>query len=189
MKDPFSLAAMVSGTEYFMMATIDDQKKLAEMVNICTQNQIGLIENILKNNFIPLIGAPIASGSLIGGGNFKKFAQPALQLLFDYIWDKGSSACIHICGSIIELMDSLSFLKPDLLSFEDASVVGMWGLLPDTIPMGYIPTELFVRSDVRTVRETSLRCLHSLPKPCILSTGCDLPAKANPELVKAYMNI
>lgn len=188
LKDPFSLAAMVAGTENFLMSIIDSPEKPAEMIDICLDNQIGLIDNIIQNNYIPFIGAPIASGSLIGGNNFRKFALPVLKVMFDFVWKNGSSTCIHICGSIIELMDSLSLLKPDLLSFEDSSVIARWELLPKTVPMGYIPTELFVRGNVESVRESSMRCLHNLPKPCVLSTGCDIPAKSNPELMKVFMN-
>jgi uroporphyrinogen-III decarboxylase len=108
--------------------------------------------------------------------------------MFKLIRARGSFACLHICGEIANLTPHLSKLKIDLLSFEDASILSQWRLLPETIPMGYVSTSVFLGADKERVRSATEECRLKMPKPMALSSGCDLPAKANPALVKVFMN-
>ncbi len=188
MKDPFSLAAMVIGTELFLEKLLTEPEAVTDLLDICTNNQSYLSESIIQAGYIPFVGAPIASGGLIGANYFRRFAAPYLIALFDKISGLGSFRCLHICGEIGMLTDELANLKLDVLSFEDWHD-NMFADMPDTIPMGYISTNLFIRSDEETVQDAARQCLETLPEPCILSTGCDLPANADPNLVSAMMTI
>ena len=187
LKDPLSLAAMTLGTEDFFQLLVTDPAEANEILHICCENQIELVETIVKSGFIPFIGAPISTGDLIGATHFRNFAQPYLARLFEAARKEDSFACLHLCGKVSGLADCLGELKPDLLSFEDADIVPLWNKLPDTIPMGYIPTDLFVYGNEKSVESSVKTCLRSLPPPFVLSTGCDLPAKSRKELVKVMM--
>ena len=188
LKDPFSLTAMVRGTEDFLPLLITDPEEALRLLKICCENQLELVETIIRKGFIPLIGAPIASGGLIGGRYFERFAEPFIGELFNLAWEMGSFACLHICGSVTELMERLAILKPDLLSIEDAKAVSMWRMLPDTIPMGYVPTDLFVHGDAFSLKRATAECMKALPEPFVLSAGCDLPAISKPALVNIMMH-
>jgi uroporphyrinogen-III decarboxylase len=187
MKDSFSLTAMAVGTEEFLSSLVFEKDKALDILHKCCKTQMGLITEIIQRGFIPLIGAPIASGGLIGGKNFKLFAGPCIDRLFEKAWSMDSFACCHICGTIHELIDELQNLQPDVLSFEDEKLIPLWDRLPETIPMGYIPTNYFINGDENKMRCSVDKCRNTLAAPYILSTGCDLPAKAKPELVKAMM--
>ncbi|NQS98893.1 MAG: hypothetical protein HQ591_10600 [candidate division Zixibacteria bacterium] len=187
MKDSLSLTAMVMGTEDFLTLFISDPDEALRLLKISCENQLELVATIIRAGFIPLVGAPIASGGLIGGRYFEKFAEPFIEKLFALAREMGSFACLHICGSVVELMERLAILKPDLLSIEDAKAVSMWGMLPDTIPMGYVSTDLFVYGDAFSLKKAADECLRTLPEPFVLSAGCDLPMKADPNLVKIMM--
>lgn len=188
MKDTFSLTAMVTGTEEFLISLVTDTKKALDILDICCKNQMGLIIKIIESGFIPLIGTPIASGGLIGSKHFNNFAAACLEKLFAKARQLDSFACLHICGTIRELVEPLEDLEPDLLSFEDPAFVPLLNRLPNTIPMGYVPTTLFVNDNPESVIENTRICHLSLPKPYVLSAGCDLPSKANPVLVNTMMN-
>lgn len=186
MKDPFSLAAMTIGTESFLEKVITDVETVVKLLDICTEIQLGFIRKIISEGFIPFIGAPIASGGLIGQRYFHQFAAPFLLRLLNEARKLGSFRCLHICGEIGTLSGELASLQLDILSFEDWHP-SMWEQMPGTIPMGYINTDLFVHGSENRVRQDALECLRTMPKPCILSTGCDLPASADPKMVSAMM--
>ncbi|TKJ39139.1 hypothetical protein CEE37_12020 [candidate division LCP-89 bacterium B3_LCP] len=187
MKDPFSLAAMALGTETFLEKLLLDPDRITEALEICCSNQQQLIAAVISEGFIPFVGAPIASGGLIGAENFRRFALPYLERLFTEVDRKKSFRCLHVCGEIGMLTTELADLKLHLLSFEDWHPE-MWNHLANTIPMGFVPTNLFRAGSAETVREATLSCRRILPEPYVLSTGCDLPANAKPELVQAMMN-
>lgn len=186
MKDPFSLAAMMLGTESFLEKLVLDPGSVEEVLEICCSNQQQLIVNVISEGYIPFVGAPIASGGLIGEINFRRFALPYLDSLFAEAEKKGFLRCLHICGEIGMLTAELADLKLDLLSFEDWHDE-MWPHLPQTIPMGFVPTDLFRNGPAESVSEATSTCRRSLPEPYVLSTGCDLPANANPDLVQVMM--
>jgi uroporphyrinogen decarboxylase len=185
MKDPFSLAALVMGSEAFLMALLNAPEVVNRLLDVCCRNQLRLVEAICGRGYIPLVGAPIASGSLIGPRWFREFAQPCLETLYNRIRELGSFCCLHICGEVAPIKEQLPRLNLDLLSFEEWCAP-MWDKMPDTIPMGYVPTDLFARGSEDTVRSATLDSLVNLPRPCVLSTACDLPANADPRLVKTF---
>ena len=86
------------------------------------------------------------------------------------------------------LAKELASLNLDLLSYEDWQAE-MWPLMSDTISMGFVPTDLFQYGDEKSMRDAANRCRSVMPVPYVLSTGCDLPAKAKPELVQRMMNL
>jgi uroporphyrinogen-III decarboxylase len=53
--------------------------------------------------------------------------------------------------------------------------------------MGFITTEFFLQGSAEKLEAAKRHCLQVLPKPMVLSSGCDLPAKADPELVRLMM--
>ena len=170
------------------MALLNAPEVVNRLLDVCCKNQLRLVEAICSRGFIPLVGAPIASGSLIGPRWFREFAQPCLETLYSRIRELGSFCCLHICGEVSPLVEQLPQLNLDLLSFEEWCAP-MWKKMPDTIPMGYVPTDLFARGSEAEVRNATRACLANLPRPCILSTACDLPANADPHLVKCMMQV
>ncbi len=187
-KDPFSLAALVTGPERFLVNLLEQPEKMEPVLKTCTSNQVGLVRSIVQHGFIPLIGAPISSGSLIGPIWFEKYAKPALTVVLNEIGRLSSFKCLHICGEISSLTDNLPSLNLNVLSFEQWCDA-LWKKLPGTIPMGYVPTHLFTTGKKADVQIATRECHANLPKPCMLSTACDLPANANIENVKTMMNL
>ena len=84
------------------------------------------------------------------------------------------------------LTEALDDLNLDILSFEDFHAP-MWEKLTGTIPMGFVPTEYFLHRNADRLKPALKECKESLPDPFILSSGCDIPAKADPELVQVMM--
>ena len=184
MKDAFSLTAMTVGMEDFLIALIDDTKEASDALNRCCKAQIGLLTHIIENGYIPFIGSPIASGGLIGARYFSQFAAPGIECLFHRAHSINAFAALHICGSITEIFEPLAKLQPDILSFEDAKILPYLSQMPDTICMGYIPTSSFLGENSTAAFKSAQDCAANLPRPYILSSGCDLPAGANPLIVK-----
>jgi uroporphyrinogen decarboxylase len=184
LKDPFSLAAIAIGVEKFLGDLVFQPDKVHSALKICEGIQEAYITAIINKGFIPLIGAPIASGSILGEKHFRDFPLKPLQNLFKCIKLYHSFCCMHICGSLKEIVNPLAELPLDLLSFEDF-IPELWCKSPSIIPMGNIPTELFLNDDEIPINEARKKCWQNFPRPFVLSTACDLPAKANPALVQA----
>ncbi len=189
MKDTFSLTAMTVGVEDFLVTLVDNTMEAWDALDRCCKAQIGLLNHIIDAGYFPFIGTPIASGGLIGAKNFTQFAAPCLERLFHKAHSMNSFAGLHICGSISELVEPLFKLKPDILSFEDPKILPHLAQMPHTIPMGYIPTSLFLGENSAKALASAQECAVSLSRPYVLSSGCDLPAKANPKIVKAAFTI
>ncbi len=187
-KDPFSLAALVTGSEAFLIGLVKTPREIRQLLDVCCENQLQLVEAICAEGYIPLIGAPISSGSLIGPQWFREFAQPYLERLFCQVKASGQFNCMHICGEVSPLVGRLPLLNLDLLSFEEWCKP-LWDRMPETIPMGYVPTDLFARGCEETVENSTGECLKNLPEYSVLSTACDLPANADPRLVQRMMQI
>jgi len=186
MKDPFSLAAMTTGTEDFLSSLILDEAQSIEVLETCVKIQLNLLTEIISQGFIPFIGSPIGSGSLISKKKFEQFVAPYLQPLFCRAVELSSFRCLHICGSTEHFSIALKKLNPDLLSIE-IFYPQMWQKLTSTIAMGYVSTDLFYNKKAEDIRLNTLDCINSLPRPFILSSGCDLPALAKPDLVQEMM--
>lgn len=186
MKDPFSLAALVMGSEDFLMALLEHPDQVQPLISTCSENIVNLVETVCNEGFIPLIGAPIASGSLIGPRWFERFVEGALQPVFNRITERNYPRCMHICGEVSPLVKQLPGLKLDLLSVEEWCPE-LWDGMTDTIPMGYVPTELFVKGTAEAVEKAVRDCMKNMPEPFLLSTACDVPANSNPDLIKRFM--
>ncbi len=187
MKDPFSLAAQLVSSERFLMMLLEQPETAHRLLDISCESQCILIDRICAEGLTPLVGAPISSGSLIGARWFRDFAQPYLQRILNRIGEHGNLKCMHICGEVSPLVDQLPQLNLDLLSFEEW-YPPLWDRMPDTIPMGYVPTDLFAHGTTDSVRESTIECINTLPQPFVLSPACDLPANAVPELVHYFMD-
>ena len=187
LKDPFSLAALATGIDRFLALLVTDPEAVHSVLKLVTLIQTELIDAIIEKGYIPFIGAPMASGGMIGDKHFRKFAEPYIAKLFDSIRICALPCCLHICGEVNLLLDRISVLKPDVFSIEDETAIKDWYKLPDTIPMGYMPTELLMKRSKDDILQSAQSCIDNMTRPCIFSTGCDLPAKSNPDMVKIMM--
>jgi len=187
MKEPFTLAAMAHNPEVFLSYLISDPSRAKDMIEICCDNQLNTVKTIAEAGFIPFIGAPISSADMIGAKYFSEFVEPYLARLRDAVRESGSFACLHICGNVKPLTERLKALKLDLLSIEDRGAVFELKNSEKTIIMGVISTNLFIFGDEIQIQDAVRDTFEIMPEPFVLSTGCDIPAKAKPHLVKAMM--
>ena len=158
-KDALSLAAMTLGTEEFLMSLALEPEQAAEALEICCEALESLVREICREGYIPMIGAPIASGDLIGGKYFSRFAAPWLGRLFEIAREEGSFACTHICGSVGNLLEPLSHIQPDVLSMEDyAAAVNFKMFLPETMLMGVWVVTLSTTANLALCSTGTLAC-------------------------------
>ena len=188
MKEPFTLAAMAHNPEIFLSYLISEPSLAKDMIEICCENQIKTVKAITEAGFIPFIGAPISSADMIGPRYFAEFVEPYLTRLRDAAREAGSFACLHICGNVKPLSERLIALNLDLLSIEDRGAIFDFRETENTILMGVISTNLFIFGNENQVKDAARDCKEIMPEPFVLSTGCDIPAKAKSNLVKAMMS-
>jgi len=177
LKDPFSLAALTVGTDLFLQMLVTDPGAVDDIIAITTACQKEYIRTAALQGFIPFIGAPMASGSMIGPRWFRRFAASGLEALFNVAVDAGQPRSLHLCGEIAALEAELRSLNLDLISFEDWAPGLFTG--GGTTPMGWVPTPL-LRSNapLEPLRAAISDCLAGMPDGGILCSACDLPPDA-----------
>lgn len=188
LKDPFSLAANVVGPEEMLVATIESPDAAEKTITQAVKNQLRFIDAIIDQGGIPFIGAPLASGSLISPSTFRRFVERPLVQLMEHIHDQSEISALHICGRIAPLLPVLSELPLDLLSVEGINRSDAEKHLAETVIMGVAGTDVLQMGSPNDCRDEAIRSRQTLPNPCILSTGCDVPQKASIENVSAFID-
>ena len=64
------------------------------------------------------IADPTATGEILGGALFRRFALPYVNRLVRSVHEAGAPAIVHICGDVARLGDELLALEADAVSFD-----------------------------------------------------------------------
>lgn len=191
-KDPFSAAALACGADDFLPLLISQPGRARLAIDRALLNQQSYIEALLKTGVHIIIGAPMASGGILGARHFHCFAlQPILELV-NLIRSAGRLAGIHICGDSDPILEQLAHIPAHFLSLESFSIARWKELASDGQPhpavMGYFPTALLLTGNKQTIEAEASKELRALwGFPHILATSCDVPQRCPAEKVQAFM--
>jgi uroporphyrinogen decarboxylase len=192
MKDPFSAAALACGIEPFLTFLVSQPERAHHAVEIALQNQRRYLDALLETGADVLIGAPLASGGILGPVHFHNFAFQPIYDLISTIKSRGGFAGVHLCGDAEPILDQLVQLPADFLSLE-AFDLDHWKRLMAKQSfrpalMGYVPTHLFLAADPETIKkEVEDECKALAGCPHILATACDVPQASAPEKIHCFM--
>ena len=188
---PFTMAAVMAGTEDFILLLLDDPDLCEELIDFTTAVSAEMFHLLHENGCdIALPAEPVASGSMISVGMFEEFAVPALANLkkglpeYKYFFT-------HVCGDSVSRVEGLieagaAAFSGDYMvdldeAFEkaDGKLVMMGNMNPAGVIAAGTPEEVYQEACER-IRQAGGRGL-------ILATGCDLSATAPMENVKAVI--
>ena len=188
LKGPFSLASFLAGIEDLLGAVITDPDRAFRFLDLALDNQLRFAAAICRAGGIPFVGDPVASGSLIGPGIFRRFAAPYLRRLVDSVHTLGFPCGLHVCGRTIDLLPDIAATGADILSIEEPDLAAARARVgPGVVLMGSVPTELVRSGSPASVRAAAGRCLAAAGPRLILSTACDVPADSPPANVAAVV--
>jgi uroporphyrinogen decarboxylase len=191
-KDPFSAAALASGSDSFFELLIAEPALARRAIEVAHQNQLRYLEALLELGANVMIGAPMASGGVLGPKHFRTFALPSIGDLATHIRAAGRFAGLHICGDSDPILDQLAQIPAHFLSLESFNPTRWKELVSDGQPhpalMGYFPTHsLMQSSDAEIAREVAQEIASLWGFPHILATACDVPHRCPPAKVQSFL--
>jgi len=191
-KDPFSAAALACGAEEFFELLISKPALARRAIEISHQNQLRYLEALLEMGANVILGAPMASGGILGEKHFKAFALESIVELLSHIRSAGRLAGLHICGDSDPILAELSRIPVHFVSIESFNVDRWKELISDGQPhpavMGYFPTDLLHRGPVVQIEAEVQGEIASLwGFPHILATACDVPQRCPESQVQTFM--
>jgi uroporphyrinogen decarboxylase len=191
LKDPFSAAALACGTEEFLALLIAEPAKVQFALQVALKNQQRYLEALLETGAHLIIGAPLASGGILGGRHFRDFAYDPIRDLVIQAKSKGRLTGIHSCGDANSIIDLLAELPVDFLSLETFDVQhwkNLAGRQKTPAIMGWFPTGMLLSSKPQEIeQEIKVEAAALQGYAHILATACDVPQMASAQHVQSFM--
>jgi uroporphyrinogen decarboxylase len=192
LKDPFSAAALACGAEDFFTLLVLNPQKAKYAVDIALENQQRYLEALIETGAQIVIGAPLATGSLLGSKHFREFAFEPICDLIEQAKDEGVIAGVHSCGNANPIVEDLVAIPADFLSLEEFDV-DRWKQLAvqQRLPalMGFFPTGLLLTGQPDEIEfevQREIGVMHGHAH--IMATACDVPQTATPDQVQRFIS-
>lgn len=191
---PFTTAASLRGTEYFLRDTIKNPEWVHMLLEISTQSIFNYIDAVSDIGIKPSLAEPVSSLNVISPKQFRTFVKPYLKKCVDRIIDRwGSGPSIHVCGNTKGIWEDLVDIGAQVLSVDN--VVDMEEVKKSvgsrvTIMGNVKPVETVCnggKDEIFNAVKECIRKSYDSPKGFILSTGCKIPMQTPKENVEFFM--
>jgi len=176
---PFSLAAVLRGTQNFLMdLATAGEKDLVELLSFCTDVVIAYGKAMIATG-VHGIQYGDATASLISPADFRKYVLPFQEQSLRALGGTGCDLWVHICGKtdhVLALMKNLPFQGFEVDAKVEMSVAR--GLLGDRIALkGNLDTTFLLQRTPDEVYAASRHILKTGPftTGVVLSPGCGVP--------------
>lgn len=177
---PFTMAAVMAGTQDFIMLMMDDEELAQQLIDFTTSVSAEVFRLLHENGCdIAFPADPVASGNLISQGMYEEWALPALKKLKDML-PEYRYFFSHICGASGARVSSLRGIGVRAFSCDyavdlDAALQaadGKMALFGNLNPAG----ALLSGSADAVYAEACERIRIAAGRPYILAPGCDMGA-------------
>ena len=191
---PFTVAAMVLGTEQLMMGMIKKPEKIKQLLEVIAENNERYIKKLLDLEVGIGFADPVSSTSLISPAQYKNFSLPYLQKNVDYIRKNGAGCGLHICGTSRRLWEFLNTTGIGTFGLDNAedieeakNVLGKHMCIQGNVP----PVEVMKNGTPYDVLRSARECIrkgYDSPNGFVLTSGCQLPVYTPKENMQALMD-
>ncbi len=186
---PFSLAAVLRGTQNFLMdLATAPAKDLGELLEFCTEVVIAYGKAMIATG-VHGIQYGDATASLVSPADFSKHVLPWQERSLRALGGNGCDLWVHICGKtdhVLPLMRSLPFQ-----GFEVDAMVDMRtarGLLGEKIALkGNLDTTFLLQRPPEEISAACRRILDGFTTGVVLSPGCGVPRMTKLENLQAMV--
>jgi len=189
---PFSVAAMLRGVDMLARDLYRNKPLAHHLLSLSLEVCKDFADAIIDAGGIPIVGDPVATGSILGERQFREFVLPYLQELHAHIARRGVPPLLHICGQTIRILDAMIESGAALLSLDDISMAEARDRAGDKVAlMGNVrPAQTLLRGSPEDVL-AEVRSLCSIGRECksgfILGSGCEVPIGTPPENLEAML--
>lgn len=185
---PFTMAAVMVGTQDFIVMMLDDPELVEELIDFTTCVSAEMFRLLHENGCdIAMPAEPVASGSMISQGMFEEWAVPALKNLKSML-PEYKYFFTHVCGAsgsrVPALRDAgVNAFSGDYLVDLDQALTDADGRL---VMMGNInPAGALLSGSAEEIyTEACERIKVANGRGHILATGCDMGADTPLENIK-----
>lgn len=191
---PFTIAAMVLGTENLLIGTVRNPEKVKQLLDIIVENNNRYIDRLLDIGVGIGFADPVSSTSVISVKQYEKFSLPYFQKNVDHIKKNGRGCGLHICGTSRKLWGLLNetgigtFALDNVEDMQAAKEV----LGPHMCIQGNVPPVDVMRYgtpyDVLRSAKECIRKGYDSPKGFVLTSGCQMPVYTPKENMQALMD-
>lgn len=187
---PFSLAGRLMDMTEIMVACYTDPDVVTAVLEKCTEFIIGYINLFKEAGADGVIMAEPAAGLLSPDFN-REFSHNYVKRIIDETITDDYMFIYHNCGNVVPLIDDIITLGADAYHFGNAiDLVALSEKIPDDIVfMGNInPVGIFCDANAEQTYNTTMALLEKLGRKSnyVLSSGCDIPARASFENTEAF---
>lgn len=191
---PFTVAAMVLGTEYLLIGMIKKPEKIRQLMEIIVENNNRYIQRLIDMEVGIGFADPVSSTALISVEQYKEFSLPYFKKNVEFIKSQGRGCGLHICGTSRGLWDLLietgigTFGLDNVEDIAEAKeVLGPHMCIQGNVP----PVEVMRYGTPEDVLRSARECIrkgHGSKKGYILTSGCQMPVKTPAENMQALMD-
>jgi len=190
---PVSLAAMVMEAGLFLRLTRRAPDAAEEIISALEEVTLkfALAQRAAGADCV-MVAEPTATGEVLGGRHFARFALPALSRILRALREAGIPVILHICGDLRPLLAELKHLSDSLgarlaLSV-DAMVSGnrLKEELPDCIRVGNIDAFLLERGSRSAIEKAARRAARDFH---VVSPACGLVPATPAENLRALVQV
>ena len=191
---PFTVAAMVLGTEYLLIGMIKKPEKIKQLMEIIVENNNRYIQRLIDMEVGIGFADPVSSTALISVEQYKEFSLPYFKKNVEFIKSQGRGCGLHICGTSRGLWDLLietgigTFGLDNVEDIAEAKeVLGPHMCIQGNVP----PVEVMRYGTPEDVLRSARECIQKgrgSKRGYILTSGCQMPVKTPAENMQALMD-
>jgi uroporphyrinogen decarboxylase len=190
---PMTLTSQLTGLEALLYCAADTPGRFAQLLDYATEI-IGLFggAQIDAGVHLPLVFDPAASPGVIPATFFREFELPRLKEIFSSFKARGACAnWLHITGPIQDILEYFPEAGVDIANFDYCvSADDVIEALPGICLEGNIKPLDFSFGDEDTIQHQCRSLINKFAGRggFILSSGCEVPLDARPELVNVLIH-
>ena len=191
---PFTIAAMLLGTEQLLIGTIKAPDKIKQLMEVIVENNNRYIKRLVELGVGIGFADPVSSTNLISVKQYEEFSFPYFKKNVDYIKSFGKGCGLHICGTsrgLWELLNQTGVGTFGLDNIEDMAeakkILGPHMCIQGNVP----PVEVMKLGTPQDVLRSARECIYKSydsPKGFVLTSGCQMPMHTPKENMQALMD-
>ncbi len=190
-QSPFSLACALRGINQFMMDVYDDPSFVQQLLEICTESVLRYAKAMAQAG-AHILNTGDSAAMLMGPENYKKFALPYEQRVFDEIKTCAIPTTLHICGNTSKILDFMGQSHASGLEVDhkvDLRLARNHVVETMTIIGNIDPVEILLNATPEKISSHVKSLVDFSPQlgRFILSTGCAIAPHTLPENIYAMV--
>ena len=170
-------ASVLRGLQTFLLDFYDRPEWIEDLLEHCVEVEIAFAKAQIEAG-ADIIGLGDAAASLLSPPQYRRFALPYEQRIFEAVHEMGGIARLHICGNTSHLLSDMARSGADIIDLDwmvdMAAAARIFAGGP--APCGnFNPTAVMLQGTPEGVRDAAIEALEKGGSRCISAAGCEIP--------------